>query len=502
MRGTIYDSKHRVMALDTSINSVYAVARSIVDKDGVAEQLEKILKVPRLYLQDRLARDKAFVWIKRKIGETEADAIKKADLEGIELIKETQRSYPNDKLLCQVIGFTDMDNHGLEGVELSYNSALCGKDGWKNLLRDARQKLISYYEDYVPAKNGYNIVLTVDEVIQQIAEDAMADIVRTNHPKAIMIVVMDPYTGRVLAMANYPNFNPNDSKSRTAAAFKNRCVTDSFEPGSVFKIVTASAVLEEGVVKPTDTFFCENGEYHTGKRRILHDYHPYGTLSFRDVIVNSSNIGTVKAASKLGPDKMAEYLGKFGMGKKTGIDISGEENGIVRPRKSWTDSDMTTIPMGQGLSVTAIQLASAISAIANGGVLMKPYVVSRIDDPSGQAVTEHVPVPVRRIMSTRTSDIMKDILQDVVERGTGKQAKLDGYPAAGKTGTAQKVGGGGHYEEGKFVASFIGFAPAKRPKLSVVVCVDEPKGNHFGGVVSAPAFKSIMQRALKYMEMN
>ncbi|MDD5438586.1 MAG: penicillin-binding transpeptidase domain-containing protein [Candidatus Omnitrophica bacterium] len=502
MRGTIFDVKRRVLALDTSINSVYAVSRSIDDKEAVAVKLQKILNLPRPYLMDRLNRDKAFVWIKRKISDTEQTALFKANISGIGLLPETKRSYPNSKLLCQVIGFTDMDNHGLEGLESTYDEVLKGRDGYKHILKDARQTYISFDGEDLPAKNGYNLILTVDEVIQQIVEEAMGDIVRLYHPKGIMIIAMDPYSGRIMAMANYPEFDPNESKMRTASFFRNRSITDSFEPGSVFKIVTASAVLEEGVVKTTDMFDCERGEYHIGKKRILHDYHPYGILCFKDVIVNSSNIGTVKAASRLGKDRMFDYLNKFGMGKKTGIDLKGEENGIVRHKKTWTDSDMTTVPMGQGLSVTPIQLAVAISAIANGGLLMQPYIVRQVADATGNVILEHKPVVKSRVISEKTSRTMKEILREVVERGTGKQAKLDGYTACGKTGTAQKVGGGKHYEEGKFVASFIGFAPAKDPRMTLVVCVDEPKGNHFGGVVAAPAFRTIMQKALKYLEVS
>ena len=417
------------------------------------------------------------------------------------MLKETNRAYPDENLFCHVIGFTDIDNNGLEGIEHYRHGFLTGKYGWKSSLRDARQNLISSHGEYLPAREGYSLILTLDEVIQHIVKSEVEDIVRTYKPKSIMIVVIEPKTGSVLAMVNYPDFNPNDYQHFDQEVFKNRSITDTFEPGSVFKIITASAVLEEGIVSTEDEFYCENGEYKVGKR-ILHDYRPYGDLTFREVIEKSSNIGTVKAAEKLGEDKLYLYIKKFGFGSKSGIDLFGEENGILRPKDTWSYVDMTTIPMGQGISGTALQLADAISVIANGGFLMRPFVVKYVKDNDGNIIREFKPHLIRRVISEEAALEMRQLLLGVIERGTGKRAKLKGYKACGKTGTAQKVDTNRRYAKDKYIASFIGFAPYEDPRVSLVVCVDEPKGKHFGGSVAAPAFKHIMEKILKYMEVK
>jgi len=486
-RGTIYDKKNRILALDTKTNSV--------------SRLSEITGLQKSFLVDRLYRDKAFIWIKRKINDEEARQIKRAGLEGVALLKETQRSYPNKKLLCHGIGFTDMDNNGLNGVELYYDSYLKGRYGWKSFFRDARQKLIYSYEEYLPAREGYNIVLTVDQVIQHILEEEILNIMRKNRPKTVKILAMNPNTGEILGMASYPYFDLNRYSAMSPEVFKNRCITDSFEPGSVFKIINACAVLEEGVVSLDDKFYCEQGEYKI-RKRILHDYHAYGTLTFKEVIEKSSNIGTAKAAEKLGRDKLFDYITEFGFGSVSGIDLPGEENGILRHKDTWSYVDMTTVPMGQGISCTALQLANAISVIANGGLLMRPYVVQYIIDSNGETVKAIGQKVIRRVISEETAAKMRGVLRGVVVSGTGKRAQLDGYTSCGKTGTAQKVGKNGRYSKDKYVASFIGFAPYENPMVTLVVCVDEPKGTHFGGSVSAPAFKNIMQKILQYMEVK
>ena len=499
-RGTVYDVRNGILALDIAVDSVYAVARDITDKENTASRLSNILSLDKQFALERLSRDKAFVWIKRKITDEESSKLKEANIEGVYLIKETKRSYPDKSLACQVIGFTDLDNNGMEGVELCYDTFLRGKYGWKSSFRDAKRKNISSYEEYLPARPGYNVVLTLDEVMQNIVENEIEGIVKEYRPKSVMIIAIKPDTGEVLAMATYPKFDLNYYMKQEKDVFKNRCISDSFEPGSVFKIVTASAVLEEGLVSFDDQFYCEQGNYQIGKR-ILHDYHAYGTLTFREVIEKSSNIGTVKAAAILGQDKLYTYIKKFGFGSVNGIDLPGEENGIIRPKDTWLPVDMTTLPMGQGISCTALQLVSAISAIANGGNLMKAFIVRRVVDDDGNAIKEFKPRVIRRVISDETASKMREILNGVVERGTGKNARLSGYTACGKTGTAQKVDSSGRYAKDKYVASFIGFAPYNKPAVAVAVCVNEPKGKHFGGSVAAPAFRNIVQKMLNYMEI-
>lgn len=499
-RGDIYDKNKRLSALNIDTYSVYAVSKDIKDREKVASILSPLLNLEKDFLADRLNRDKSFVWLKRKITDKEAEILEKAEIDSVNLIKETKRFYPNDRLGCHFIGFTDIDNRGLEGLELCYDTFLRGKYGWKNALRDAKQDVVHSYAEYLPPSDGFDLILTVDEIIQHIIEKEIINIVKTSRPKGVMIIAMDPYTGGILAMANYPDFNPNHYQNINSGVFKNMCITDSFEPGSVFKIVTASAVLEEGLVDFEDEFFCEKGAYKIGKR-ILHDYRPYGTLTFREVIEKSSNIGTVKAADRLGKDKLYRYIKKFGFGSKSEIDLPGEEKGILRDVSGWSYADMTTIPMGQGISCTALQLVNAISVIANGGMLMKPFIVRYIVEADSDIVKGFEPRAVRRVISEETSSKMKQLLRGVIERGTGTRAKLDDYDACGKTGTAQKVDKNGKYSENRFVASFIGFAPSVKPRVALVVCVDEPKGKYFGGSVAAPAFKNIMQKILKYLEV-
>jgi len=500
VRGIIYDYNGGILALNIKTDSVYAVSKDIKNKKNIAKQLSQLLKLDTKYLIDRLGREKSFVWIKRKISDEESEALNIAGVDGIFLIGESKRLYPGDSLACHLLGFTDIDNKGLEGLELAYDVFLKGKYGWKNVLRDARQTIVQSYGEGVQPKDGYSLILAIDDVIQNIVENEIEEVVKNSKPKSVSIIALDPKTGGILAMANYPKYNLNDYTRYSSENFKNRCISDTYEPGSVFKVITASAVLEEGACKLEDKFYCEKGSYKIGNR-ILHDFRPYETLTFREVIEHSSNIGVVKAASKLGKHKFYDYLKKFGLGAKTGIDLKGEENGILRPVSAWTKSDMTTIPMGQGISCTPIQLACAVSVIANGGILMKPYVVKSIIDKNNNVIKEAQPDEVRRVISEETALRMKDVLRGVVERGTGRRAKLAEYTACGKTGTAQKVGENGEYAKNKYMASFIGFAPYSDPRVALVVCINEPKGVHFGGMIAAPAFKNAMEKILKYIEV-
>jgi cell division protein FtsI (penicillin-binding protein 3) len=312
---------------------------------------------------------------------------------------------------------------------------------------------------------------------------------------------MDPHTGRILAMANRPTYDLNDHSNVSKDTIRNRAICDLFEPGSVFKIVTASAALEEKRVSEEDVFFCENGAYRVGGR-ILHDHTSHGNLTFKQVIEESSNIGTVKVAQLLGPDILYRYIKAFGFGSKLGIDLSGEISGMISPVRYWSKTSITAIPIGQEVGVTALQLASAISVIANGGQLMKPYVIDSVRDNQGRLVKQNKPVLVRKVISLDTAMRIKKILTGVVEEGTGKLGKVQGFSAAGKTGTAQKLEPNGSYSHSKFVASFIGFAPAEDPLLTIVVMVDEPHPYYFGGVVAAPVFQKVAGDVIRYLKGN
>lgn len=481
-------------------DSVYAVPRQIpaAEKETIARVLEHTLKLDRAFLQDRLWRDKSFVWLARKVTPAQSRELRARNLKGIGFIKESKRSYPNGYLASQCIGFAGLDNSGLEGLELYYDRYLRGSPGWAVMLRDARSKKLNLYQQVSLPQDGQDIILTIDEVIQYIAERELEKAWRSSSAKGASIVVMDPWTGAILAMANCPTYDINFPGKADKEQMRNRAVCDLFEPGSVFKIVTASAALEEKKASEEDRIFCENGEYRVANHT-LHDHRPHGWLTFREVIEQSSNIGTCKIAQGLGAQTVWRYCKLFGFGVKTGIDLPGEISGMVKDLRHWSKTSITAVPMGQEVGVTALQLATAISAIANGGMVLKPAMVKEIRDSRGKTVKRFIPELVRTAISEETAARVKKILIGVIETGTGKLAKSSEYTAAGKTGTAQKIEPNGTYSHSKFIASFIGFAPAQEPKIVIVVTIDEPRGAYFGGVISAPVFKNVALDTLKYL---
>jgi len=499
-RGAILDSALRPQALNLPADSLYASPNIMVEKekDLAVEKLSKLQGFDPAYIKERLGRKKSFIWIARKIPPEQVQAIKKFNLKGFGFTRESRRSYPNGYLASHIIGFAGLDNVGLEGIEALYNKYLKGEPGWGVFLRDARQKKLDLSDKMVLPKDGYNIILTIDEVIQYIAERELDKAFKAYHAKGASIVVMDPHTGAILALANRPTYDLNDRNSSAKDAMRNRAICDLFEPGSVFKIVTASAALEENKVSEDDRFFCENGSYRVFSH-ILHDHQPHGWLTFRQVIEESSNIGTTKVAQILGPQIISRYIKLFGFGAKTGIDLPGEISGVTKEPKEWSKISIAAIPIGQEVGVTAIQLAAAISAIANGGQLMRPYVVKEIRDNYGEQIKAFSPTLVRKVISVDTASRVKSILTGVVEEGTGKLAKVTGGSAAGKTGTAQKLEANGTYSHNKFIASFIGFAPAEDPLVTIVVTVDEPHPYYFGGVVAAPVFSKVAADVIKYI---
>jgi cell division protein FtsI/penicillin-binding protein 2 len=502
-RGTIFDRNFKPQAFNIPVDSVYISPNDIKDKDkeAVIGRLAPILNLDTAYLRDRIYRKKSFIWLARKITPEQSAAIKRLNIRGVGLIKESRRSYPNGYLGSHILGFAGMDNSGQEGLELSCDSFLKGEAGWALFLRDARQKKLDLWERMVLPKDGYDLVLTIDEVIQYIAERELDKAFKTHHAKGASIVVMDPHTGAILALASRPTFDLNIRSNISKDLIRDRAITDMFEPGSVFKIVTASAAIEEKKVVEEDKFFCENGQWKFGPH-VLHDHKPHGELTFREVVEQSSNIGTAKVALVLGQDNLYKYIKLFGFGAKTGIDLPGEISGVARSPRSWSKISIVTIPMGHEVGVTAIQLANAISAIANGGQLMKPYLIKEVRDKQGEVIKEFGPVLVNKVISLDTANRIKKILTGVIEEGTGKMARMEGFTAAGKTGTAQKIEPNGRYSHNKFVASFIGFAPAEDPMLTIVVIVDEPHPYYFGGVVAAPVFKNVAGDVIKYIRSS
>jgi cell division protein FtsI (penicillin-binding protein 3) len=499
-RGTIYDTNSKPLAVNVQVDSFFASPNEIPEKDRetAVRKLSSILNLDISNLREKLNRKKYFVWVARKVTPQQSEQIKKLKIRGLDFIKESKRCYPNGYLASHVLGFAGLDNKGLEGLELNYDSYLKGEAGWALFLRDARQKKLDLWEKMVLPKDGYDLVLTIDEVIQYIAERELDKAYRLYHAKGASIIVLDPHTGAILALANRPTLDLNEYGTAGKDARRNRLITDMFEPGSVFKIVTASAALEEKKVNEGVKIFCENGAYKISSH-ILHDHTAHGWLTFREVIEQSSNIGTSKVAQMLGNDLLYKYIRLFGFGSRTGIDLPGEVSGVARPPRYWSKISIATIPMGQEVGVTALQLAGEISIIANGGQLMKPYIVKEIRDKYGETIKQFSPVVINRVISADTAERIKKILIGVIEEGTGKLAKVMGFDAAGKTGTAQKLEPNGTYSHNKFIASFIGFAPANDPLIAVAVMLDEPHPYYYGGVVAAPVFKGVANDTIRYL---
>lgn len=500
-RGTIFDVNFHPLAFNVAVDSVYGSPNEIPDKDkpGLVNKLAGILKLDPVYLRDKLNRKKSFVWLARKINPEQGQEIRALKIKGLDFVKESKRSYPNGYLLSHIVGFAGLDNAGLDGIELNYDKYLKGEPGWALFLRDARQKKLDIWEKMILPKDGFDVILTIDDVIQFIAERELEKVYKATHAKGASIVIMDPHTGAILALANRPTFDLNEYRQSPKENMRNRAIADMFEPGSVFKIVTASAVIEEGKVSEEQTFFCENGSYRIAGH-VLHDHTSHGFLSFREVIEQSSNIGTCKIAQILGQDSLYQYVKKFGFGDKSGIDMLGEISGVIKEPRFWSKTSISAVPMGQEVGVTALQLTAAISVIANGGNLMKPYVVKEIKDKMNVQIKAFSPVLVRKVISLDTSSRVRKILIGAVEEGTGKLAKIPGVSIAGKTGTAQKLDPSGAYSHDKFVASFIGFTPAEDPLIAMAVIVDEPHPYYFGGVVSAPVFKNVAVDVLRYLK--
>lgn len=499
-RGGIYDRNMHPLAVNVATYSLYAVPPQVKDPRVVTKTLGEILGLDKDFVEERLSRPKQFIWLARKLDWALMEKIRACGLAGIYFIKESKRSYPNAKMACQLLGFAGLDNVGLDGLERAHDAYLRGTPGWTYVFRDARQRNLSMDDVLQPPVDGSSLVLTIDEVIQYIVEREADRVIEKYHPKGLSIVVLDTKTGAILALTNRPAYDCNEPGKSPIDARRNRSVTDFFEPGSVFKIVTASAALNEGVFSLGDKIFCENGAYRV-VNHTLHDVHPYGWLTFKEVIGQSSNIGTTKVAQKLGAQKIYDYAHAFGVGTSTGSGIPGEVSGVLKPVSVWSRNSIGAVPIGQEVCVTALQLVSAIATIANKGEMMKPYVLGAIVDKQGEVLKSFGPQAVRRVITDETSQKMREVLEGVVATGTGKLAGSTLYRMAGKTGTAQKVEANGTYSHSKFIASFIGFAPVEDPRIAVVVMADEPHPYYYGGVVSAPAFRAIAEDVLRYLQV-
>ncbi len=503
VRGVIYDRNNAPLAVSIEMDSCYAEPRSIDNVRDVAARLAPFLGMSRETLGRKLNGSRNFAWLQRRMPPDLVQKIKELDLDGIGFVKETKRFYPNGEVAGHVIGFTGLDPDGLEGVELKYNSTILGSTGYLVTERDALGRDVAQKGTVVTkASKGQNVTLSLDKNIQYITEKELAKAVTDSGAKGGMALVVEPQSGRVLAMANYPSFNPNAYSRYSPSFLRNKTIVDSFEPGSTFKVFLIAAALEEKVVTPNDAFNCENGSYSIGGRTI-HDTHKYGRLTVADILKYSSNIGAAKIGGRLGQERLYNHLKDFGFGARSGIDLPGEAYGYLRNGSQWFGVDLATISFGQGVSATALQLVMAVSAVANGGILMKPYVVEKISDENGVEMEQISPQERRRVISPETAKVMARMMEGVAtEGGTGMNAAVEGYRVAGKTGTAQKVDPVTRgYSVDKRTASFVGFIPADNPKLVILVVVDEPKTSPYGGVVAAPAFSAIAQQSLCYLKV-
>lgn len=499
-RGTIYTRGYEELAVTVEVDSIYAEPDFIKTPKLAAKRLAPVLSLNRKDLEDHLSSSKSFVWLARKVTPSTIENIKSLNIKGIGFVKENRRFYPNSELASHVVGFSGVDGSGLGGIELAHDAQIKGKTELVRAERDAfGKRTLPMDLGFEDSLTGNSIVLTIDKTIQYSAEKELAEAVRKSGAKGGTAIVMDPKSGEVLAMANYPQFNPNDLSSSSQLALKNRAIVDTYEPGSTFKVFLLAAALEEGIVKPEDKFFCENGSLELAGK-VIHDTHKHGTLTVREIMKVSSNIGACKIAAKLGKERFYDYINSFGFGAPTGIELKGEGSGIMHPMNTWSKLELANVSFGQGISVTPLQLTSAFSAIANGGYLMKPYLVKDILDRDGKVIKRNQPQIMKKVISGETASKVTDMLRDVVnEGGTGTLAALNGYEVAGKTGTSQKVSGGKGYTGNKHVASFVGFVPAQSPELVVLVAIDEPVGDQYGGTVAAPAFKAIAKTSLRYL---
>ena len=494
-RGPILDRNGNELAISIEVDSLYAVASEIQDPRATAAFLSEVLDTPAPTLESRLDSDRSFTWVRRKISRNEADRIRAENISGLHFLKESERFYPNRELASHVLGFVNLDDHGGSGIESRYDDLIGGSEGKVVVMIDVHGR--SFHRMEQPPTTGATLTTTIDQTIQYIAEKEVARTVAQTQAAAVSIVVMDPNNGEVLAMANYPQFNPNEYGQFPEENWTNRAVTHSYEPGSTFKIVTAAAALEEGLTTLDELIDCQMGQIDVFGL-VINDHQPFGVLSVREILQFSSDVGIIKLGMRLGNERFAEYITKMGFGRKTGVGLPGEASGLFRPAADWSNVSIGAISMGQEIGATPLQVVNMVSAVANGGVLYRPYVVKGINDPRTGRTTVTEPSG-ERVISEETAYLLRDALGTVVSDGTGVNAQVPGYTVAGKTATAQKIDPAtGTYSLTQYVASFAGFAPARNPEVAVIVTIDEPVGPHGGGEVAAPAFKRIVEEILRY----
>ena len=495
-RGAIYDRHGNELAVSIEVNSLYAVPSEVVDPARTAALLSEILEVPTPSLKSRLDSERSFAWLERKITARQAARIRTADIDGLYFQKEAKRFYPNRELAAHVLGFVNIDGQGGSGIEYRYDDLINGTPGKAVLLRDARGRSFNRIEQAPTI--GASLTTTIDQNIQYIVEKEIVRTIQETGAVGMSVIVMDPNNGEILAMGNYPQFNPNEYGRFPERSWSNRAISHIYEPGSTFKIVTAAGALEEELTYLDELIDCQMGSIDLFGHRIR-DHKAFGILSVREIMKYSSDVGIIKLGMRLGDERFASYIHRLGFGRRTGIDLPGEERGLTKEASDWSRVSVGAISMGQEIGTTALQIVNMVSAVANGGILYRPFVVQSIDDPTEGTTRETAPGG-ERVMFPETAYRLQEALTGVVTGGTAQRAQMSRYSAAGKTGTAQKLDPStGTYSLTKFVASFAGYAPIQAPAVSAIVVIDEPQGaDHGGGVVAAPVFKRIVEQVLRY----
>lgn len=507
-RGPVLDRQERELARTIDTTSVFIAPdefnknknRALEEIACTAEVLSSVFSLDRRTLVNQILEAKEsgrrFIWIARRIAPDQAQTLETMELAAVHTRKEPKRFYPNGSLAANVLGFVGLDGNGLAGIEQVYNEKITGEPGRLFIEKDARGR--AYESTEISGRPGQTIILTIDQSIQYQAEVALTTAIAKSGAKAGTAIVLDPHTGEILALANAPTFDPNDVGATSPAARANWALQNFYEPGSTFKIVAFSAAIEKGLAKPDDHIDCQRGSITVAKR-VIHDHQPFGSLTLAEALAKSSNVAAIKLGLRVGDPTMYDYITRFGFGSRTGIELPGETAGLVRPLVRWQSSSIGSIAIGQEVGVTPLQMAAAFGALANDGVRLAPHLIREIRSASGVAVYRPNPES-RRVISAATATALRGMLEGVTLNGTAKKAQLDGYTAAGKTGTAQKIDAKTKtYSRTKFVASFVGFAPVNNPAVVIIVVIDEPGGAYHGGDVAAPVFRQIAEQILPEM---
>ena len=510
-RGTILDANNEVLAHNIPVETVVADATHLNNREAIVDLISNELGIPSGEVAAKLSSGRRYIVIKREVSEHTTKALREklraGNLRGIYFEHDATRIYPNGSMLCHVIGFTDFDHHGIQGVEASMEQYLHGQDGYRFIEHNrAGEEIVPYRGQERAPRDGYEVHLTVDLGLQNIVENEIDAAMQQYSPQKATIILMRPQTGEILAMANRPHFDLNLRSEAKPDHMKNRAIIDMMEPGSTFKIVAAAAVLNEHKLRPDSSIFCENGLWNFGGAA-LHDHRAFSYLSVRDILIKSSNIGAAKLALTVGEQKFYEYIRRFGFGERTGVELPGEINGLLRPPQSWSKISITRIPMGHEIGVTPLQMTVAMATIANGGKLVMPRIVKSIRTSEGKTVSSLSPVVLRQVISSETAKEIGDALRGVVsDNGTAAAAAVPGFTIAGKTGTAQKVDPRGGYEQGKYVVSFAGYLPAEHPEFVGLVVLDDAHTSkpelNYGGLVAGPIFARLAEKAARYLDLE